>query len=162
MESWLPWLTDGEHLLFDLVGPGAQVILVEPRRMRDRAKELLEEEAALASSLAQTWGASPERDWPRLHLPFDRLLAHTRAPAWTIVNVAEGPDTLSLGATGWTPVLGDPERLGRQVADLVGRNFLVVVAADGMGSASRIASSLAEQGAALPLGGDLRTGRSSI
>jgi transcription-repair coupling factor (superfamily II helicase) len=152
MESWLPWLTDNQDsVLFDLVGPGAQVLLVEPRRMRDRAKELLEEEAALAASLAQTWGASPEREWPRLHVPFDRLLAHTRAPAWTIVNVAEGPDTTALGATGWGPVLGDPERLARQVADLVGRDFTVVVAADGTGSASRIASVLAEHGVALPL-----------
>jgi transcription-repair coupling factor (superfamily II helicase) len=150
MESWLPWLTDSEHVLFDLVGPGAQILLVEPRRMRERAKELLEEEASLASTLAQTWGASPDRDWPRLHLPFDRLLTHTRAPAWTIVNVAEGPDTVTLGATGWAPVLGDPERLGRQVGDLIGRGFRVVIAAEGAGSAARIASTLAEQGVALP------------
>ncbi len=151
MESWLPWLTEGEHVLLDLIGPTAQVVLVEPRRMRERAKELLEEEAALASSLAATWGAAAEREWPRLSLPFDRLLSHTEAPAWTMVNVAEGPDTVALGATGWGPVLGDPERLGRQVADLLGRRFTVVVAADGMGSASRLASALAEQGAALPL-----------
>ncbi|HVL26735.1 MAG TPA: transcription-repair coupling factor [Acidimicrobiales bacterium] len=151
MESWLPWLAGDEHVLFDLVGPGAQVILVEPRRMRDRAKELLEEEAALASTLALTWGAAADREWPRLHLPFDRLLAHTRAPAWTFVNVAEGPDTTSLGAGGWGPVLGDPERLARQVGDYVARGYRVVVAADGMGSASRIASSLADHGVSLPV-----------
>ncbi|MEA2933022.1 MAG: hypothetical protein QOI56_1807, partial [Actinomycetota bacterium] len=73
MESWLPWLTAGEHTLFDLLGPDALVLLVEPRRMRDRAADLLDEEAALASSLATTWGAGVDRDWPRLHLPFDRL-----------------------------------------------------------------------------------------
>jgi len=149
MESWLPWLTADEHVLLDLVGPRAQVLLVEPRRMRDRAKELLEEESALAATLAQTWGAAADREWPRLHLPFDRLMAHTHAPAWTIVNVAEGPDTVSLGAQGWAPVVGDPDRLGRQIGDLLGRGFLVVVAADGLGSASRIASSLSEQGVAL-------------
>ncbi|MFP5316852.1 MAG: transcription-repair coupling factor, partial [Acidimicrobiia bacterium] len=152
MESWLPWLAGEEHLLFDLVGPGAQVILVEPRRMRDRAKELLEEEAALASTLALTWGAAADREWPRLHLPFDRLLAHTRAPAWTFVNVAEGPDTMTLGAGGWGPVLGDPERLARQVGEYLAKGFRMVVAADGMGSASRIASSLAEYGVSLPVG----------
>src|SRR5205823_3606656 len=57
MESWLPWLTEGEHALFDLLGPEAQVLLMEPRRMRDRAAEVLAEEADLAQSLAQTWGA---------------------------------------------------------------------------------------------------------
>ncbi|MGH9267047.1 MAG: transcription-repair coupling factor, partial [Acidimicrobiales bacterium] len=81
MESWLPWLTEAEHVVVDLVGPAAQVLLVEPRRMRDRAKDLLEEEAALATSLATTWGVAAGNELPRLHLPFDRLLAHTKAPA---------------------------------------------------------------------------------
>src|SRR5205823_14848483 len=37
MESWLPWLTEADHVLLDLVGSDALVLLVEPRRMRDRA-----------------------------------------------------------------------------------------------------------------------------
>ena len=77
MESWLPWLTDREHLLTDLLPDTALALLVEPKRMRDRAQELLDEEAALASALAGTWGAGGERDLPRLSLDFDRLLAHT-------------------------------------------------------------------------------------
>ncbi|MBO0729072.1 MAG: transcription-repair coupling factor, partial [Acidimicrobiaceae bacterium] len=92
MESWLPWLTADEHLLVDLLPDDALVVLVEPRRMRDRAVELLDEEAALADTLAQTWGAEGEA-FPRLHLPFDRLLAHTRAAAWTLTPAPEGPDT---------------------------------------------------------------------
>jgi transcription-repair coupling factor (superfamily II helicase) len=148
MESWLPWLTEGEHVLFDLVGPEGLVLLVEPRRMRDRATELLDEEAALASSLAQTWGAAPDRAWPRLHLPFDRLLAHTRAPAWTVVNAAESPDTPAIEARGWEPVLGDPERLVRQVGGLLAQGYRLVVAADGEGSAARLSSLLADHGVA--------------
>ncbi|HEX6235919.1 MAG TPA: transcription-repair coupling factor, partial [Acidimicrobiales bacterium] len=50
MESWLPWLTREEHVLLDVVGDGAQVLLVEPRRMRDRAADLLAEEADLAAT----------------------------------------------------------------------------------------------------------------
>src|SRR5512132_2499113 len=34
MESWLPWLTRDEHVLSDVVGDGAQILLCEPRRMR--------------------------------------------------------------------------------------------------------------------------------
>src|SRR3954449_839119 len=70
MESWLPWLTEGEHLLPDLVGPEALVLLVDPRRMRDRAAELLDEEQALATTLAGTWGVPEEHEFPQLHLPF--------------------------------------------------------------------------------------------
>ena len=64
MESWLPWLCEGEHLLPDLLAAEALVLLVEPKRMRDRARELLDEEAALASTLAATWGARHRRRVP--------------------------------------------------------------------------------------------------
>ena len=105
MESWLPWLTDEERILLDLLPADAQILLVEPRRMRDRAAELLDEEAALAATLASTWGAGGQ-DFPRLHLPFDRLLAQTEAPAWTVTAAPEGPGTVVVAATGWDPVDG--------------------------------------------------------
>ncbi len=73
MESWLPWLTPDERLLPDLLPDEALVLVCEPGRMRDRAQEQLDEEAALAASLAQTWGATGA--FPPLSLPFDRLLA---------------------------------------------------------------------------------------
>jgi len=158
MESWLPWLTEGEHVLFDLLGDGAQVVLIEPRRMRDRAQELLDEEASLAASLAQTWGATVTRqdagepDWPRLHVPFDRLLAHTGAPAWTVTGTGPGTgDVVEIEARGWDPVPGDPGRLASQVADLVASGYQVVVAADGAGSAGRVQGLLSEHGTHLPI-----------
>ena len=154
MESWLPWLTSTEHVLFDLVSDSALLLLVEPRRMRDRAKDLLEEEAALAASLAQTWGAGVEREWPRLHLPFDRLLAHTSAPAWSVIPVAEGPDTTAIEARGWDPVFGDGTRLTNHVGDLIGKGYRLVVAADGEGSAARLADTFRDNGVDLPIGGD--------
>jgi transcription-repair coupling factor (superfamily II helicase) len=146
MESWLPWLTEGEHLLSDLIPADAQVLLLEPRRMRDRAAELLDEEASLAGSLAQTWGADTTREFPRLHLPFDRLLAHTKAPAWSVTTAPEGPGTTTVQAMGWDPVVGDPAKLAQQLRDLVADGYRVVVAADGEGSAARITSVLRDEG----------------
>jgi transcription-repair coupling factor (superfamily II helicase) len=154
MESWLPWLTSTEHVLFDLVRDSALLLLVEPRRMRDRAKDLLEEEASLAATLAQTWGAGAEREWPRLHLPFDRLLAHTSAPAWSVIPVAEGPDTTAIEARGWDPVFGDGGRLTNHMRDLLADGYRVIVAADGPGSAGRLAETFRENGVDLPLGSD--------
>jgi transcription-repair coupling factor (superfamily II helicase) len=163
MESWLPWLTEGEHVLFDLVGRDAEVALVEPRRMRDRAAELLDEEAALAASLAQTWGATSHAAasdtstsggngaWPRLHLPFDRLLTHTDAPVRTIAAAPEGPGTAVIAASGWDPVMGDGARLAKQLRELLADGFRVVVAADGNGSAGRITQLLADEGLRLPI-----------
>ena len=141
MESWLPWLTDDEHLLVDLLPAGALVLLVEPRRMRDRAGELLDEEAALAGTLAATWGADNE-EFPRLHLPFDRLLAKTEAAAWTVTAAPEGPGTEVVAATGWDPVVGDGDRLMGQLRNLQSEGYRIVVCAEGKGSAGRLAGLL--------------------
>jgi len=149
MESWLPWLTEGEHVLFDLVGPEALVLLIEPRRMRDRAADLLAEEADLASSLAKTWGATTAGEddgFPRLHLPFDRLLTHTDAPAWTVTTAPEGPDVATVASMGIAATAGDPERVVRQLAELAGDGYRIVVAADGEGSAARLRSLLSSHG----------------
>jgi transcription-repair coupling factor (superfamily II helicase) len=145
MESWLPWLTGQEHLLVDLVPSDALVVLAEPRRMRDRAAELLDEEAALAATLAATWGADDE-DFPRLHLPWERLLAHTRAAVWTLTPAPEGPSTTVVAAMGWDPVVGDGERLVRQLRDMVAGDWRVVVCAEGSGSAARLAGLLRDHG----------------
>ncbi len=145
MESWMPWLTGAEHLLLDLVGPDAQVVLVDPRRMRDRAAEILAEEEDLAGSLAAAWGAG-DRDLPRLHLPFDRLLAHTSAPAWTMTTMPEGPDVHTVQAAAWFAVAGDGERLVGQLRDLSATGHMVVVAADSAASAERVDRLLREHG----------------
>jgi transcription-repair coupling factor (superfamily II helicase) len=146
MESWLPWLTASEHVVFDLVDADALVLLVEPRRMRDRAADLLAEEADLATTLAKTWGADTHTDFPRLHLPFERLLTHTQAPAWTVTTAPEGPDVATVVAHAPDPAIGDPERVPKQLAGLQGQGYRVVVAADGEGSAVRVRDLLAEHG----------------
>jgi transcription-repair coupling factor (superfamily II helicase) len=158
MESWLPWLTDEEHLFTDLLSPEARVVLVEPRRLRDRASELIAEEESLADALASTWvtpgepapgapGASgPAHSVPRLHLPFDRLLSRSPALLSSVIAVADAPDTVSIPTSGWPPVLGDAAALVKRLSDLSGDGYRVVIAADGVGSARRIKAVLDEQG----------------
>ncbi|MGE3620259.1 MAG: transcription-repair coupling factor [Acidimicrobiia bacterium] len=149
MESWLPWLADGEDLLFDLVGDEAQILLCEPRRLRDRAADLLAEEADLARALARTWGAASDDEdhgFPRLHLPFDRLLARTRAPAWTVTTAPEGPGVSTVVAHAPDPVAGDPERVLRQLVDLSGKGYRIHVAADGEATAARLRTLLSGAG----------------
>jgi transcription-repair coupling factor (superfamily II helicase) len=150
MESWLPWLTETEHVILDLVGPDALVLLVEPRRMRDRAADLLAEEGDLARTLSTTWGAEG-REFPQLHLPFDRLLSHTRAPAWTVTTAPEGPDVASMQAAGWDPVVGDGSRLVDQLRRLLDDGYRIVVGADGAGSGAHVARLIGEEGIALEL-----------
>ncbi len=150
MESWLPWLTgDGAttaHVLFDLVGPESQVILVDPRRMRDRAADIIAEEVDLARTLSGTWGASDDGVLPRLHLDFERLLTRTTAPTWTMTTAPEGPGIETVAAAAWFQASGDGSRLVNQLRDLSASGYRIVVAAEGAGSAERVDRLLNEQG----------------
>jgi len=149
MESWLPWLTADERLLPDLLPADALMLTCEPRRMRDRAQELLDEEAALAATLATTWGATERgsrREWPRLSLPFDRLLAHTTASTTNVLATPEGPATPHLAATAFDPVVGDTAGLADRLQRLAAEGSRVVLAADGAGSAERLGRVLANDG----------------
>ena len=114
--------------------------------MRDRAQELLDEEAALADALASTWGAEGRTDLPRLSLPFDRLLAHTAAGATNVLSAPEGPDTPMLAATGFDPVVGDADGLATRLRSLRDSGFRVVLAAEGSGSADRLGEIVAGDG----------------
>jgi transcription-repair coupling factor (superfamily II helicase) len=147
MESWLPWLTADEHLLSDLLPSSALVAIVEPRRLRDRAQELLDEERALAGALATTWGASDPEHAPRLSLSFERLLAHTRAGTALVLPAPDHPDTPALAATAFDPVIGDVDALGARINGLRKDGFRILVAAEGSGSKTRIEQILSEVGA---------------
>jgi transcription-repair coupling factor (superfamily II helicase) len=163
MESWLPWLVDAERVLPDLVGSGGRVVLVDPRRIRDRAAELNDEEAALAAALAVTWdvgrgapdGGAGDHDaagaFPRLHVAFDRLLERCAAPVLSMIPVADSPSTASVTAHGFEPVRGDRARLAAQLSELVAAGYSVTVCAEGPGSASRLAAVLAEEGLSVPV-----------
>ncbi len=153
MESWLPFLTEDEHLLADLIPVDALVVLMEPRRMRDRSSDLLDEESALANSLARTWGADTTSSFvaehgafPCLHLPFDRLLAHTKAPVWTLTSTPEGPGTTVIPAMGWATTVGDSTAIVAQLRSLSADGYRVVIAAEGEGSADRIQTILRDEG----------------
>ncbi|HEY2813454.1 MAG TPA: transcription-repair coupling factor [Acidimicrobiales bacterium] len=159
MESWLPWLADREHMLFDLVPSDAQIVLVEPKRLRDRAADIAAEEADLARTLAKTWGADNgdkesadgRSGFPTLHLSFDRLLVHTNAPAWTVTVAPQGPDVTTIQAMGWDSVVGGGERLVSQLVELRRQGYRIVVAADGEGSRARIGRLLDEHGLKLDI-----------
>jgi transcription-repair coupling factor (superfamily II helicase) len=109
MESWLPWLTDVDQLLTDVLPTTGKVILVEPRRMRDRAQELLAEEDDLARALASTWGRDPDVAFPRLHAEPDQLLGPSIS-AWMLTVAPENPDSpMSMPADGvrWSAMARD-------------------------------------------------------
>ena len=145
MESWLPWLVDDELLITNVLPDTAKVVLVEPRRMRDRADDLLAEEDDLARSLASTWARDADRTFPRLHATTDRLLASGQH-MWTISSTPSNPDAPMVQATGWGPVVGDGEGLALRLKEMLVDQYRIVVAADGAGSAQRLTALLRDRG----------------
>ncbi|HTV10544.1 MAG TPA: transcription-repair coupling factor [Acidimicrobiales bacterium] len=150
MESWLPWLTADEHLLVDLLPEEARAVLVEPRRMRERGLEIADEEADLASTLATTWGAQGN-EFPRLHLPFERLLAATKASVASLTAAPEGPGSSSLAVNGWQAVAGGNERLLEQLREVAGKRWTVAVCAESANSAGHLSKALREEGFIAPV-----------
>ncbi len=150
MESWLPWLAEEERVLPDLLGPDSLIVLVEPRRMRDRGADLLAEEADLATSLARTWGALDESAddhaadiFPKLHLPFDRLLARTTAPVVTATALPESPEVAAVAASGWD---SPGEELAGRLRQVIADGARLIICADGAGTIGRVESLLGDWG----------------
>jgi len=159
MEAWLAWLADREHVLFDLVPADAQILLVDPRRLRDRAADIAAEEADLGASLSRTWGLTTTTtdgddaavDLPRLHVEFDRLLRHTDAPVWTVANVPDSPDSPVVAALAWPPAVGEAQGLLTQLRQVLADGYTVLACADSDASAHRVAALLREHGLSFPV-----------
>ena len=147
MESWLPWLVEEELLLTDLLDSHSRLVLIDPRRMRDRARDLLAEEDDLARALASTWARDAEKSFPRLHAEIDHLLASSQSlKALSIVAPAEAIDIPMVQSSGWGPITGDAEATAHRVMQLVAKKWRVILAAEGTGSATRLTEVFREQG----------------
>ena len=146
MEAWLGWLSPEERCFADLVPAGGLVVLVDRDRLWARARDLLDEEAELARHLAATWGVAPGAPLPSAHVAAAELLAGCEAPAWGLNSSPASPAEALLEVLGWESPLGTGDGPLRQVSDLLGEGYRIVVAADGEGSAQRLRDRLADHG----------------
>ncbi len=145
MESWWPWLVERLAVVPDLVPDDGAVVLVEPRRLGDRADEILAEEEDLAAGLARTWGTDAA-GMPRLHGGFESLLGGVTAPVWMLPAAPDSPSTQALTASGWDRTHGSIEPLAARLRDLVAGGYQVMLGAPGS-TADRLSALLAEHGA---------------
>lgn len=147
IESWLPWLAD-EVSLIDEAPEDTIVILTDPARARDRARELREEETDLAAALAPTWGESAPvaGEHPMLFLDIDDSLARRHL---SMPTAPTGPSDPVLEIRGFDAVAGDPGSVAAAINRLLDRGTTPVVAMDGAGAADRVAGVLLEHGLAL-------------
>ena len=136
-----------EHLLPDLLPDTALVLLVEPKRMRDRAQELLDEEAVARGDARGHVGrggrARPAAALARLRPP---ARAHRRRRGVGAVDTRRPRHAARSPATAFDPSSATPTRSPRRLRALAGEGFRVVLAAEGTGSAQRLHDVLAGEG----------------
>ena len=147
MESWWPWLVEEPAVVPGLLGAGAAMAVVEPRRLADRVSEILAEEEDLATGLAKTWNTDAA-GMPRLHAGFDQLVAAAASPVWELPASPHSVGAPALAASGWDRVHGSIEPLAARLRDLAGRGYRVLLGAPG-GAAARLSGLLAEHGASV-------------
>ena len=147
MESWLPWLTDIDELLTDHIGDDSLIVLVEPRRMIDRARDLLAEEDDLARALATSWARDENVTFPRLHVDTDRLLASDqRVPTISLIPAAEALEGPSVSASGWGNITHDASSVARRINEMLTEKWRVVVAANTHESVPRLVDLMRSHG----------------
>ena len=147
MESWLPWLTNADELLTDHLGDDALIVLVEPRRMIDRARDLLAEEDDLARALATSWARDENVTFPRLHVDTNRLLAtDQRVPTISLIPAAEALDGPSVSSSGWSNITHDATSLTRRLNEMLSEKWRVIVAANSAESIPRLVELMRSHG----------------
>ena len=149
MESWLPWVATDSEVLTSVCAKAAplHIVLIEPRRMRDRARDLIAEEDDLARALASTWSRDPDQKYPRLHSEIESFLENTNAKSIISLSpVADSPRATSIETSTWGQATGDTEALANRILRLVTKKFRVVIAADTQSSAQRFFEVLTLEG----------------
>ncbi|MCL4433203.1 MAG: transcription-repair coupling factor [Actinobacteria bacterium] len=160
MESWMPWLSIDEELVTDMCNANTLTVLVDPNRLVGKAIEVNDDEHAIAQALSSTWatgskehsydgdseGRDGDRETPKLHLPYERLLARSRAGVASIYTVSSGPTVTDTGARTVDVARSDPEALVAKLEGMVKSGFRVVIAAHGRGSAERMMERIVESG----------------
>jgi transcription-repair coupling factor (superfamily II helicase) len=117
--------------------------------MVDRACDLLAEEDDLARALASSWARDGNVEFPRLHVAPERLLSDAlRAPTLNIVSAPDAPGASLVQASGWGPIIHDPEPVMKRLSEMLKDKWRVVVAANTEESVDRLVSLMGDHGLA--------------
>jgi len=151
MESFMPWLLKEDTVLADILPKDGLLLLIDRNRLDSRVKDLLEKEKKLAESLAKTWSFEGS-ELPELHVSFDNSMKSCKAPIWFIDSTRNVTNTAEVKATTWESTKAgeafhiDVSGKINRISELLNKNYLIVVTADGEGSANRLEEIFQKEG----------------
>ncbi|MDQ3878139.1 MAG: hypothetical protein M3290_07310, partial [Actinomycetota bacterium] len=146
-ERLLPLLTDGLVPLASLFPDASPAVVIEPRRVRDRADEVIEQVEEWTTSAGIT---------ARHYAPLDEALAPIANVAFLSSFVEAGADG-DLAVETWTSAAGKPEELAERLSSLMQRGYRAVIAASLPEAAETLKRNLAALGLAFDVVEDLGT-----
>lgn len=151
MESWWPWLAERPSSVLSILSQDSAVVLVEPRRIRDKVTQVCADEEDLASVLSQTWGAAAHKltRKPYLHVGFDDMSAPDHVPVWSMPTLPDSPDMQVMTASGWASASErknvDTQGCVHRISQLLADDYKVLLCAANEVDSARISRILAEQ-----------------
>jgi transcription-repair coupling factor (superfamily II helicase) len=142
MEGWVAWFIDQPRTLLDEIPESASIAVIEPTRVQERLKELLEEERELVDAVGRTWGVADHL--ALIHRPWSDLFAQ-RSVDLVVRGAPSSPASYIWDVTSAPVIQGDPARLAAHVRSW-GPHQRGVVVANSPVSASRISELLRGEG----------------
>jgi transcription-repair coupling factor (superfamily II helicase) len=136
-ERLLPVLVGGLVPLTSLFPNESPVVIVEPRRVRDRAAEVLEQVGEWAEISGVT---------ERHYAPLEEVLADSKSVVYATSFAEAGAEAIPVEM--WTAAAGKPELIAERLATLAREDYRVVVAASLPDTAERLQKNLKTLGLA--------------
>ena len=139
-ERLLPALTGGLVSLATLFPESSPAVVLEPKRVRDRADEVIEQ----VEEWSQSAGIKGEH-----YRPLDAVLSHPKTVLlWSSFVEESGP---SIAVETWTAAAGKPEQLAERLGQLLGKGYRAIVAASLPETAERLEANLRSLGLPFPI-----------
>jgi len=136
VERLLPLLTGGLVPVTSVLPKGSPVVLLDPKRLRDRAEEVMEQ----VSEWEQSSGTHVAGHYASLD---DVLVAADPLLMMTSFTEASSHD---LAIETWTAQTGKPEDLAARLGRLAGEGYKAVIAASLPDTATRLKTNLGQMG----------------
>jgi transcription-repair coupling factor (superfamily II helicase) len=145
-ERLLPMLAGPLRPITAFLPTGSPAVVLEPKRVRDRADEVMDQIKEWTDAPAARRAATDRVRGTDFYGPLDDTLA----PASAVVPLSSfhDPASAEIPARTWIHAAGKPEVLAAEVADLVGAGYRAVIAASTPETASRLHENLGSLGLA--------------
>ncbi|MGI8407716.1 MAG: transcription-repair coupling factor [Actinomycetota bacterium] len=135
VERLLPLIAGELRPVTSFLPAGAPVVILEPKRVRDRAEEVITQVTEWAESTRLT---------ERHHAPLDEVLG--LVDSVVLMSSFVEPGSEDLGVETWNQAAGKPDELAARLGRLIDDGYRAIVAASLPETAQRLQKNLADLG----------------